>query len=51
MECFLSKRERGQLHIRYRSERERRYPDRIKGLLLWDEGWTFDQISHVLLLD
>jgi len=32
-------------------EHGRRYADRIKALLLWDKGWTFEEISEVLLLD
>lgn len=48
---FLTKKERKDLRRQQRRETERRYAERIKALLLWDEGWTFEEISHALLLD
>lgn len=51
MSGFLTKKERKVLRRQHRLEHERRYADRIKALLLWDEGWTFEEVSHVLLLD
>ena len=51
MEHFLTKKERKDLRRQHRGEPERRYADRIKALLLWDEGWSFEEISHALLLD
>lgn len=51
MSGFLSEQERTSLRLQHRCESERRYADRIKALLLWDEGWSFAEISRVLLLD
>ncbi|MDC0358893.1 IS630 family transposase, partial [Oligoflexia bacterium] len=51
MERFLSKKERKDLRRQHRRESERRYADRIKALLLWDKGWTLEEISEALLLD
>ncbi len=51
MSGFLSKKERKEFRRQHRREHERRYADRLKALLLWDEGWTFESIGHVLLLD
>jgi len=48
---FLSKKERKEFRRQHRRERARRYADRLKALLLWDEGWTFEAIGHALLLD
>jgi len=48
---FLSPKEREELKDLHRYERERRYADRIKALLLWDDNWTLEQIAEVLLLD
>ena len=48
---FLSKKERKELRRQHRREPERRYADRIKALLLWDEGWPLEEISHVLLIE
>jgi transposase len=48
---FLSEEDRTELKELHRFEHERRYADRIKSLLLWDSGWTLEQISEVLLLD
>lgn len=51
MSGFLSEKERTSVRLQHRCESERRYADRIKALLLWDEGWSFAEISRVLLLD
>ena len=48
---FLNTKERAELKDQHRYEHERRYADRIKALLLWDSGWTLEQISEALLLD
>ena len=37
--------------MQHQFEAERRYADRIKALLLWDSGWSFNQITEALLLD
>lgn len=51
MSQFLSKKERKDLRRQHCRETERRYADRIKALLLWDEGWTLEEISHALLIE
>ena len=48
---FLTTCQRDELRELYSYERERRYADRIKALLLWDDGWTLEQIGKALLLD
>ena len=47
---FLNDKERTQLRVQHKKERDKRICDRIKAVLLYDEGWTFMQISHALLL-
>jgi transposase len=37
--------------VRHRSEKDRRTGDRIKAVLLFDEGWSFEDIAHALLVD
>ena len=39
-----------QLRSQHKKERDKRVCDRIKAILLSDEGWSPQQISHVLLL-
>jgi transposase len=51
METFLSTEERDELRARHRRERDRRTADRIKAILLSDEGWSLRQIAKALLLD
>lgn len=46
----LSIEERQSLVSQHRYERDKRICDRIKAVLLRDEGWTYEQIAHVLLL-
>jgi len=46
----LTNEERQSLVLQHRHERDKRICDRIKAVLLRDEGWTFEQIAHVLLL-
>lgn len=48
---FLNESERQELKELHGYEHERRYADRIKALLLWDSGWTLEEISEALLLD
>jgi transposase len=50
MQQFLSKEERNILKNQHRSERDKRICDRIKAILLFDEGWSYDEIAHALLL-
>ena len=48
---FLSESERQQLRAQHKRERDRRVADRIKAVLLKDRGYSFEEISKVLLLD
>jgi len=50
MKQFLTSQERDILKVQHRSERDKRVCDRIKAVLLSDEGWDYRDISHVLLL-
>ena len=48
---FLSKSECDSLSARHRSERDKRICDRIKAILLLDNGWSYDKVAKALLLD
>ncbi|MBW2986905.1 IS630 family transposase, partial [Candidatus Woesearchaeota archaeon] len=50
MKQFLSLEERDKLKIQHRKERDKRICDRIKAVLLFDDGWNYQEIAHVLLL-
>ncbi len=50
MKNFLADEERASLQKPHKKERDKRICDRIKAVLLRDEGWTWVQIAHVLLL-
>jgi transposase len=50
MENALSPEQRQELILLHQSEGNRRVADRIKAVLLADEGWTCQQIAHALLL-
>jgi transposase len=47
---FLTDQERGELKIQHKRERDKRVCDRIKAILLYDEGWSSQQIGKVLLI-
>jgi transposase len=47
---FLTDEEKSQLRAQHKRERDKRVCDRIKALLLYDEGWSPAQIAKVLLL-
>jgi transposase len=47
---FLTAHERDQLRLQHKRERDKRVCDRIKAILLYDEGWTPQQIAKVLLI-
>lgn len=47
---FLTDQERTHLKIQHKQERDGRVRDRIKAVLLTDEGWTPQQIAKVLLI-
>ncbi|MCA6393170.1 MAG: IS630 family transposase [Cytophagales bacterium] len=51
MREFLSEEERVSLRSQHRLARDRRVADRIKAVLLYDQGWTYQKIGSVLLLD
>lgn len=47
---FLTSQEREQLKLHHRRERDGRIRDRIKAVLLYDEGWAPKDIARVLLI-
>lgn len=47
---FLNDRERTQLRVQHKQEHDGRVRDRIKAVLLYDEGWSPQQIAKVLLI-
>lgn len=47
---FLNNEERAELKTQHKRERDRRICDRIKAVLLHDEGWSFPIIAKALLL-
>ena len=51
MEKILSSKERLQLVKRHKKERDKRICDRIKAVLAYDEGYSYSEIAHILLLD
>jgi transposase len=48
---FLSDEEEVILRAQHRLERDRRVADRIKAILLYNEGWTAPKIAKALLVD
>ena len=48
MHIKLTSQEKGALEARHRKERDRRVADRIKAVLLSDEGWSITQIAQAL---
>lgn len=47
---FLTEEERIFLRAEHKKERDGRIRDRIKAALLYDKGWTFQQIAEALIL-
>ena len=47
----LTHNQRKKLRRRHRKEHDRRLADRIKAILLLDEGWTYENVAKALLLD
>lgn len=47
---FLNDTERTDLKIRHKQERDKRVADRIKAVLLYDGGWSPQQIAEALLI-
>ena len=50
MERFLSSYARKELLARHRRERDGRIKDRIKVVLLRDDGWSYKSIAEALFL-
>ncbi|MDR2781557.1 MAG: hypothetical protein LBB21_03855 [Holosporaceae bacterium] len=48
---FLTSEERRELGKRHRKEKNCHTADCIKAVLMYDNGWSFTEISRVLLLD
>lgn len=51
MDRKLSTKERKQLVTRHRNTRDGKVCDRIKAVLLYDKGYSYTEISEILLLD
>ena len=47
---FLSEQERVTLRIQHKQERDKRIADRIKAVLLYDDGWSPQQIAKALFI-
>lgn len=47
---FLNDAERIQLKTQHKRERDKKTCDRIKAVLLYDKGWSFEEIAEVLLI-
>lgn len=50
MQNFLSPEERNNLRVQHKKERDKRVCDRIKAVLLYDKGWSPQEIAEALLL-
>ncbi len=48
---FLSQAERDSFKALHRKERDKKICDRIKAILLLDNGWSYDKVATALLLD
>ena len=48
MKITLSQEEKQALEIKHRQEKNHRNADRIKAILLRDEGWSLSEISQAL---
>ena len=48
---ILTEIERSELLSRHKTEKEKRIADRIKAVLLVDEGWSYEEIAKALFLD
>ena len=47
---FLNNEQRATLRIQHKQERDGRVRDRIKAVLLYDKGWSPQQIAEALLI-
>lgn len=51
MSNFLTSSQRSELLSHHKTERMRRFADRIKAILLLDSGWTYEEVAEALFLD
>ena len=51
MDRNLTQKERRRLERLHRSKRDKRHCDRIKAILLYDQGYRYTEIARILLLD
>lgn len=51
MHKILNSQERSELLTRHKKERDGRIRDRIKAVLAYDDGYSYSEIAHILLLD
>ena len=51
MTKLLLEAERDEFLVRHKKERDKRIADRIKVVLLYDDGWTIDKIAKALFID
>ena len=51
MAIKLTKRQRADLKRLHRQAHGRRFADRIKAILLLDDGWSYSKVAEILLLD
>lgn len=51
MKNFLTDEKRKELRVAHRKERDRRVADRIKAVVLKDQGWPCTKIAEALMLD
>jgi transposase len=48
--AFLTDQQRAELRAQHKQQRDRRICDRIKAVLLFDKGWSCEQIAEALLI-
>ncbi len=48
---FLSSEEKSELRSRHRMDNNKKTCDRIKAILMANDGWTYVQISEALMID
>lgn len=51
MNNFLTNEKRKELKAQHKKEQDRRVADRIKAIVLKNDGWTYRQIAEALMLD
>ncbi len=51
MKKILTAKEREQLILHHRKERDKRICDRLKAVLAYDDGYNYSEIARILLLD